>query len=172
MSADPLPALAAAERRLIILAAAGASFEQIAADPETRLAPDGVRSAIEAVLVTTGTRTVLQLAGWATAHRIVTQPVHPSGALTVKPSLAPRLSQVLRGWARGRSTPELTADFGISSTTMRSYTKTLLSTLNVDSQPQAVVVGVLAELVLLSDIDPAWPAEPLARTAETGSAAP
>ncbi len=172
MPADPLPALAAAERRLIVLTSAGASFEQIAADPETRLRLGDVRSAIEAVLVTTGNRTVPQLAGWATAHRIVTQPVHPSGALTIKPSLAPRLSQVLRGWAGGRSTPELTADFGISSTTMRSYTKTLLSTLNVDSDTQAVVVGVLAELVLLSDIDPAWPAEPLARTAGTRSAAP
>ncbi|MFB7474327.1 LuxR C-terminal-related transcriptional regulator [Kitasatospora sp. NPDC056184] len=170
MPTAPLPALAAAERRLVVLASAGASFEQIAADPETRLRLDDVRSAIEAVLVTTGTRTVLQLAGWATAHRIVTQPVHPSGALTIKPSLAPRLSQILRGWAGGRSTPELTADFGISPTTMRTYTKTLLTTLNVDSQPQAIVVGVLAGLVLLSDIDPAWPAEPLARTAE--SAAP
>ncbi|WP_033825801.1 MULTISPECIES: LuxR C-terminal-related transcriptional regulator [unclassified Kitasatospora] len=172
MPTEPLPALAAAERRLIVLASAGATFEQIAADPETRLRLGDVRSAIEAVLVTSGTRTVLQLAGWATAHRIVTEPVHPSGALTIKPSLAPRLSQVLRGWAGGRSTPELTADFGISSTTMRSYTKTLLSTLNVDSDTQAVVVGVLAELVLLSDIDPAWPAEPLARTAGTRSAAP
>ncbi|MFI9327946.1 LuxR C-terminal-related transcriptional regulator [Kitasatospora sp. NPDC052868] len=172
MSVAPLPALAAAELRLIVLASAGASFEQIVADPETRLRLGDVRSAIEAVLVTTGTRTVLQLAGWATAQRIVTQPVHPSGALTAKPSLTPRLSQVLRGWAGGRSTPELTADFGISPTTMRSYTKTLLNTLNVDSQPQAVVVGVLAELVLLSDIDPAWPAEPLARTAGSRSVAP
>ncbi|MFJ8628160.1 LuxR C-terminal-related transcriptional regulator [Kitasatospora sp. NPDC093550] len=172
MPTAPLPALAAAERRLIVLAAAGASFEQIAADPETRLRLDDVRSATEAVLVTTGTRTLLHLAGWATAHRIVTQPVHPSGALTIKPSLAPRLSQILRGWAGGRSTPELTADFGISPTTMRTYTKTLLTALNVDSQPQAVVVGVLAGLVLLSDIDPTWPAEPLARTAETKSAAP
>ncbi|MCG6499233.1 LuxR C-terminal-related transcriptional regulator [Kitasatospora sp. A2-31] len=172
MLTAPLPALAAAELRLIVLAAAGASFEQIAADPETRLRLDDVRSAIEAVLVTTGTRTLLQLAAWATAHRIVTQPVHPSGALAIKPSLAPRLSQILRGWAGGRSTPELTADFGISPTTMRTYTKTLLTTLNVDSPPQAVVVGVLAELVLLSDIDPTWPAEPLARTAGTKSAAP
>ncbi|WP_327073895.1 LuxR C-terminal-related transcriptional regulator [Kitasatospora purpeofusca] len=172
MPADPVPALAAAERRLIVLASAGASFEQIAADPETRLRLGDVRSAIEAVLVTTGNRTVPQLAGWATAHRIVTQTVHPSGALTIKPSLAPRLSQVLRGWAGGRSTPELTADFGISSTTMRSYTKTLLSTLNVDSDTQAVVVGVLAKLLLLSDVNLSWPAEPLARTAGTRSAAP
>ncbi|MEV4558380.1 hypothetical protein AB0K51_15510 [Kitasatospora sp. NPDC049285] len=162
MPSDPLPALTASERRLIVLVAAGASNQQIAADPETRLRIDDVRSAIETVLVTTGTRTTLQLAAWAVAHRIVTQPVHPSGALSIKPTLSPRRLQILRGWSGGRSTPELTADFGISLPTMRGYCKELLSELNTDSQSQAVVVGVLAQLVLLSDIKPTWPAEPLA----------
>ncbi|MFB7908370.1 LuxR C-terminal-related transcriptional regulator [Kitasatospora purpeofusca] len=162
MPPAPLPALTAPELRLIALVAAGASHEQIAADPETRLRAADVRSAIEAVLATTGTRTVLHLAAWATAHRIVTQPVHPSGALSIKPALAPRRLQILRGWAGGRSTSELTADFGISPTTMRTYCKTLLAELNTDSQPQAVVIGVLAQLVLLSDIDPTWETRPLA----------
>ncbi|MFD9687275.1 LuxR C-terminal-related transcriptional regulator [Kitasatospora sp. NPDC059088] len=172
MAIGPLPALTTSELRLIVLIAAGASHDQIAADPDTKLQPDDVRRAIEALLVTTGTRTVLHLAAWATAHRIVTQPVHPSGALTIKPQLAPRLTQILRGWAGGRSTPELTADFGIAPSTMRTYYKTLLSQLNVDSQPQAVVVGVLAQLVWLNSIDPAWPAGPLAPAAEPQVVAP
>ncbi|MFB8201921.1 hypothetical protein [Kitasatospora purpeofusca] len=171
---DPLPSLpvlTTAEVRLITLAAAGASHEQIAADPETRLQTSDVRGAIEAVLVTTGTRTVLQLAGWATARQLVTRPVHPSGALVTTPKLPPRLLQILRGWAGGRSTPELTDGFGIAPTTMRTYTKDLLSRLDADSPPQAVVVGVLARLVLLHDIDPAWPPEPLTRTADVRSTA-
>ncbi|MGW3073869.1 helix-turn-helix transcriptional regulator [Kitasatospora sp. NPDC001132] len=172
MAIGPLPALTASERRLIVLVAAGASHDQIAADPDTKLQRDDVRSAIEAVLVTTGTRTVLHLAAWAAAHRIVTQPVHPSGALTINPQLAPRLLQILRGWAGGRSTPELTADFGIAPSTMRTYSKSLLSQLNVDSQPQAVVVGVLAQLVWLNCIDPAWPAGPLVPTTEPQAVAP
>ncbi|MFD0404111.1 LuxR C-terminal-related transcriptional regulator [Kitasatospora sp. NPDC127116] len=172
MAIGPLPNLTASESRLIVLVAAGASRDQIAADPDTKLQPDDVRSAIDAVLVTTGTRTVLHLAAWATAHRIVTQSVHPSGALTIKPQLAPRLTQILSGWASGRSTPELTADFGIAPSTMRGYSKSLLSQLNVDSQPQAVVVGVLAQLVPLNSIDRAWPAEPLAPAAVPQAVAP
>ncbi len=171
MTADPIPALTAAERRLITRVADGASLDQIAADPETRLRTGDVRSAISAVLVTTGTRTTCHLAAWATAQRIVTQPVHPSGALTVTPSLSPRRRQILRGWAGGKTSPDLITEFGISPTTMRTYCKTLLAELNVSCSVQAVVVGVLARLVLLSDIDPAWPAEPIAQATGARSAA-
>ncbi|MFD0262408.1 helix-turn-helix transcriptional regulator [Kitasatospora indigofera] len=159
----PLPDLSDQDRRLIVLVASGARHPQIAADPGAAVVADDVRAAIKTLLTRTRTSTVLHLAAWATAQRIVTAPVHPTGALTVKPQLMPRLSQTLRGWSAGRSTSELTAEWGIAPGTMRTYTKTLLTQLGVDSQPQATVVGVLCGLTLLSDIDPAWAAEPLAR---------
>ncbi|MFJ1706868.1 LuxR C-terminal-related transcriptional regulator [Kitasatospora sp. NPDC088346] len=168
----PLPDLSDQERRLIVLVAASASHDQISADDEAAVDPGGVRSAIELLLAKTRTRTVLQLAAWASAHRIVTSPVRPSAALTIKPQLPPRLLQILQGWAAGRSTPELTADWGIAPSTMRTYTKTLLTQLGVDSQLQASVVGVLAGLTTLNDIEPAWPADPPGHDVEQHRRAP
>ncbi|MGV9266554.1 hypothetical protein ACWDRR_18070 [Kitasatospora sp. NPDC003701] len=168
MTTGPLPDLSDQDRRLIVLAASGASHHQIAADAEPAVAPDDVRAAIETLLGRTRTRTVLHLSAWATARAIVTGPVHPTAALTTKPQLRPRLLQILRGWSGGRSTGELTAGWGIAPSTMRGYTKTLLTELGVDSRPQAAVVGVLAQLTLLSDIDPHWPAEPFTPPNPTG----
>ncbi|MEV0530868.1 hypothetical protein [Kitasatospora sp. NPDC050463] len=170
MTAGPLPELSEAERQLITLVAQGNSASQIAAAPGSSKDTEAAREAIQALFAKTGTRTVPHLAAWAAAHRIVTEPVRPTGALSVKPQLPPRLAQILRGWSGGRTTPELTADFGISPATMRSYIKTLFTYLGVDSQPQAGVVGVLAGLVRLSDIDPSWPAEPLASAVGSGAA--
>ncbi|MFC9331317.1 LuxR C-terminal-related transcriptional regulator [Kitasatospora sp. NPDC057015] len=159
----PLPDLSDQHRRLIVLVTSGASHPQISAGPGVAVAANGVRAAIETLLARTRTRTVLHLAAWPTAQRIVTSPVHPTGAFTIKPQLTPRLSQILRGWSTGRSTTELTAEWGIAPNTMRTYTETLLTQLGVDSQPQAGVVGVLSGLTLLSDTNASWAAEPLAR---------
>ncbi|MQS14712.1 hypothetical protein F7Q99_21205 [Streptomyces kaniharaensis] len=163
---SPMPELTGQDTALLILVAAGASHDTIARDATLALKPHEVGDAIEALLAKTCTRTVLHLAAWATAYRIVTDTAEPCAALAIAPRLTPRLLQILRGWAGGRSTPELTADFGLSPTTMRTYTKTLLSELGVHSQVQASVTGVLTGLTLLSDIDSAWPARPLRRTAQ------
>ncbi len=162
----PMPELTDQDTALLILVATGASHHTIIRAATLALRPHEVGDAIESLLAKTRTRTVLHLAAWATAHRIVTDTAEPCAALAITPQLTPRLLQVLRGWAAGRSTPELTADFGISPMTMRTYTKTLLSELGVRSQIQASVVGVLTGLTLLSDIDPAWPAHPLIRAAQ------
>ncbi|MGW2397169.1 helix-turn-helix transcriptional regulator [Kitasatospora sp. NPDC001664] len=165
------PELASGNQRLAELVAAGASHQQIAAETTLDLDAEDVRGAIEDLLAFTGTRTVLHLAAWATARRIVTTTVHPCAALVVRPQLAPRLLTILRGWSGGRSTPELTADSGVSPGTMRTYCHTLLTRLGVDNQPQACVAGVLSGVVLLSDIDPAWPSEALAAAPTSGGPA-
>ncbi|MFJ2778198.1 Mur ligase domain-containing protein [Kitasatospora sp. NPDC087315] len=168
----PVPSLTGQDIALLVLVAAGAGHGTIAADPTLALERHQVGDAIRALLARTGTRTVLQLAAWATARRIITDSAEPCAALAVTPCLAPRPRQILRGWAGGRSTPELAADFGVTPATMRAYTRTLLSDLGVGSQAQASVVGVLAGLTLLSDIDPAWPSVPLDRaTRPNGPAA-
>ncbi len=86
--------------------------------------------------------------------------------MTTTPALPRRQRQLLRGGAGGKANADLAAEFGIASNTVRRYGKDVL----VGCASQAVVVGVLAGLVLLSDIDPAWPAEPLASAAELRSA--
>ncbi|WP_035862520.1 helix-turn-helix transcriptional regulator [Kitasatospora cheerisanensis] len=159
-----MPQLTAAQRRLTVLVTGGANSRQIAAEPEIRLRPEGVRDAIDTVLAATGTRTPAHLAAWATARRIVTRPVHPTGALITTPALPRRQRQLLRGWAGGKVNAELAAEMGIASTTVRSYGKAVLAGLGVGCAPQAAVVGVLTGLVLLSHINPAWPAEPLTGT--------
>ncbi|WP_404868478.1 hypothetical protein ACI1MP_10440 [Kitasatospora griseola] len=172
MIPDPIPELTDAQRRLIVLVAGGATFTQIAADPATWLQPAGVRDAIDAVLAATGTRTPAHLAAWATARRFVTEPVRPCGALVAAPALARRHQQVLRGWAGGMTDHDLVADFGVAWTTVRSYGKAVFAGLGVGCASQAVVVGVLAGLVLLSDIDSDWPAQALAGTASSASGGP
>ncbi|MFD7645690.1 LuxR C-terminal-related transcriptional regulator [Kitasatospora sp. NPDC059795] len=161
MTPAPSPELTDAQRRLIVLVANGASLKQIAAEPEIRLRPDGAHGAIGAVLAATGTHTLAHLAAWATAQRIVTRPTRPTEALTTTPTLTRRHQQVLSGWAGGMTDEKLAAELGIAQSTVRSYGKTVLATLGVRRTPQAVVVGVLTGLVLLSDINPAWPAKPL-----------
>ncbi|MEV7121147.1 helix-turn-helix transcriptional regulator [Kitasatospora griseola] len=171
MTLDPISELSTAQRQLIALVTGGATFAQIAAHPENRLQPDSVRSAIDAVLAITGTRTPAHLAAWATARRLVTEPVRPSGALIVTPALPPRRQQVLCGWAGGKSNEELAHELGITRSTVRGYGKALIADLDVGCARQAVVVGVLSGLVLLRDVDPSWPAKPLVAEAAPVSGA-
>ncbi|MFJ9947697.1 hypothetical protein [Kitasatospora sp. NPDC091207] len=161
----PLPALTSHEALLVALIVAGTDHGRIGADPEAGLFGADVGAAIAALLVKTGCRTVQQLAAWSGApsdrhrHRRALRRARGAAPAHQAPAADPRRLAV------GRSIPELTADFGIAPTTMRTYIKTLLSQLGVGSQVQASLVGVLSGLTVLSAIDPSWPAEPLRRAA-------
>jgi DNA-binding NarL/FixJ family response regulator len=54
--------------------------------------------------------------------------------------LTPRERQVLDGLAAGASTPDLAARLGLSTSTVRSYVKAVLSKLGVHSRLEAVVL--------------------------------
>lgn len=54
--------------------------------------------------------------------------------------LTPRERQVLDGLAAGASTPELAARLGLSTSTVRSYVKAVLSKLGVHSRLEAVIL--------------------------------
>ncbi|MBV6695677.1 LuxR C-terminal-related transcriptional regulator [Kitasatospora aureofaciens] len=161
-----LPAHNLSERdvRLLVHIAAESQTRTIAGDPALGLERAEIDTAVGALLKATGSRTMLQLVAWGAAHGLVTDTAEPCAALAA-PRLPPRLRQILTGWVGGRSTPELTADFGISPATMRGYIKDLNTRLGVHSQMQASIAGVLSGQVLLSSIDPSWPAEPFHRTA-------
>nr|BFD94011.1 hypothetical protein KitaXyl93_53710 [Kitasatospora sp. Xyl93] len=172
--ATTLPAHNLPERdiRLLVHIAAESQTRTIAADPALTLVPSEVDAAVRALFTATGTRTVLQLVAWGAAHGIVTGTTQPCTALTTAVQLPRRLQRVLVGWVGGRTAPELAADFGVSTGTMRGYGRDLRSWLGVRNQLQASIAGVLAGLVLLSDIDPTWPAEPVDRvTTPCGRAA-
>ncbi|MET8630761.1 LuxR C-terminal-related transcriptional regulator [Kitasatospora sp. NPDC004669] len=155
----PAPNLPERDIWLLVHIAAESQTRTIAADPALALVPSEVDAAVRALFTATGTRTVLQLVAWGAAHGIVTG----TTALTTAVQLPRRHQQVLAGWVGGHTTPEIVADFGISTTTMRGYGRDLRSRLGVPNQVQASIAGVLGGLVLLNDIDPTWPAEPFAR---------
>ncbi|MFJ7279767.1 LuxR C-terminal-related transcriptional regulator [Kitasatospora sp. NPDC098663] len=157
--------------RLLEHIAADATTRTIAADPELPWERTEVDAAVTALLSATGTRTASQLAAWATAYRIITDTAQPHTVLAPDIRLPRRLRRVLAGWVGGRTAPELAADIGIATTTVRSYGRDLRAWLGVRSQVQASIAAVLAGLVLLSDIDPAWPAEPLHHAASRSQAA-
>ncbi len=160
MSAPP-PRPALTERDLVLLQLIAAEAPLTTIADRAGIPADQVADAIDAVLAVTGTRTRAHAAAWATAQRIVTATSEPCAAQTAAPALPPRLLQVLRGWAGGHTSDELTDLFGVAPATMRSYSKTILGELGVRSQTQAAIAGVLCDLVRLTHVDPAWPAVPL-----------
>ncbi|MEU6233032.1 LuxR C-terminal-related transcriptional regulator [Kitasatospora sp. NPDC047058] len=158
----PAPDLTPTQARLLRRVADGETHALIAADPLLHLRADQVGAAVDELLTLTGTRTPPHLAAWAAARRFVTDTAEPCAALTATVRLTRRQHDLLRAWTGGLSTPEIVTAFGVSYGTVRGYSTLLLGQLGVRSQVQAAVAGVLARLTLLSDVDPAWPAEPLA----------
>ncbi|MFF3006700.1 hypothetical protein ACFVTF_28305 [Kitasatospora sp. NPDC057940] len=171
MTNPPAHTLTGQQVRLLGHIATESTARTIAADPELPWERAEVDAAVKDLLAATGTRTASQLVAWGTAHRIITDTSQPCAALTADIRLPQRLRGVLVGWVGGRTAPELAADVGIATTTVRSYGRDLRAWLGVRSQVQASIAAVLADLVLLSDIDPAWPAEPLHHAASCSQAA-
>ncbi|MFJ9446413.1 hypothetical protein ACIRRH_31820 [Kitasatospora sp. NPDC101235] len=168
-----LPAHTLTEQQVRLLShiAVESTVRTIAADPELPWKPAEVDAAVKNLLMATGTRTASQLVAWGTAHRLITATAQPCAALCADIRLPRRLDRVLVGWVGGRTAPEIAADFDVTAATVRGYGKDLRAWLGVRTQIQASIAAVLAGLVLLSDIDPTWPAEPLHRAAPRGQAA-
>ncbi|MFJ1931589.1 hypothetical protein ACIOGZ_02780 [Kitasatospora sp. NPDC088160] len=173
MAAATLPAYHLTEQQVRLLEhiATESTARTIAADPELPWERADVDAAVKELLTVTGTRTAPQLVAWGTAHRIITNTAQPCTVLTAKSRLPRRLHRVLVGWVGGRTAPELAADFDVATTTVRSYGRDLRAWLVVRSQVQASIAAVLSGLVLLSDIDPSWPSEPLHHAVTQGQAA-
>ncbi|GAA2971978.1 hypothetical protein GCM10010519_03890 [Streptomyces lactacystinicus] len=173
MTTTALPAhtLTGQQVRLLGHIAAESTVRTIAADPELPWGPGAVDVAVTELLAATSTRTAPQLVAWGAAHRLITDTAQPCAALCADIRLPRRLHGVLVGWVGGRTAPELAADSDVTAATVRGYGKDLRAWLGVRTQIQASIAAVLAGLVLLSDIDPTWPAEPLHHAEPRGQAA-
>ncbi|MFJ7275496.1 hypothetical protein [Kitasatospora sp. NPDC098663] len=165
MTTLPAHTLTGQQVRLLGHIATESTARTIAADPDLPWERAEVDAAVKELLAVTGTRTGPQLVAWGTAHRVITDTAQTCAALTADIRLPRRLHRVLVGWVGGRTAPELAAGFDVATTTVRSYGKDLRAWLGVRTQVQASIAAVLSGLVLLSDIDPSWPAEPLERAA-------
>ncbi|MFJ6620051.1 hypothetical protein ACIQOW_21065 [Kitasatospora sp. NPDC091335] len=170
-AALPAHSLTGQQVRLLRHLGAESTVRTITADPELSWERTEVDAAVKDLLTATGTRTASQLVAWGAAQRIITETSEPCTALAVSIQFPQRLRRVLVGWVGGSTAPELAADFGVTAATVRGYGRDLRAWLGVRTQIQGSIAAVLAGLVLLSDVDPTWPAEPLLRTEPRGQAA-
>ncbi|MFE4514701.1 hypothetical protein ACFRMQ_10995 [Kitasatospora sp. NPDC056783] len=170
-TARPAHTLTGQQVRLLGQIAAESTIRTIAADPELPWGPSAVDAAVKELLTATGTRTAPQLVAWGAAYRLITDTAQPCAALCAGIRLPRRLDRVLVGWVGRRTAPEISADFDVTAATVCGYGRGLRAWLGVRTQIQASIAAVLASLVRLSDIDPAWPAEPLHHAEPRGQAA-
>ncbi|WP_407913888.1 LuxR C-terminal-related transcriptional regulator [Kitasatospora sp. NE20-6] len=149
-----MPHLTRTDTALLTLVAVNATNKQISLD--TGLSAHTVPDAVRQMLQRTGTVNRVHAAAWAAARGLAgtPQPIPDMPRAT-------RFSEILSGWASGRTNEELATEMGISVGTVRGYGKEVLRCLGVRSQVRAAVVGVLGGLVRLDRIDPSWLPVPL-----------
>ncbi|MFI9787399.1 LuxR C-terminal-related transcriptional regulator [Kitasatospora sp. NPDC051984] len=136
-----------ADVNLAVHVAGGCTARDIARAPSPYRRTEDARKAVEALLREAGARTRAQLAGWMAATGLVTAPERDTEELRAAPTLFPRLQKILQGLADGLTVPEITERLGVSKTSMDGYIGTLYAQLRVRTLEQAVVAGVLTELV-------------------------
>ncbi|TQF01977.1 helix-turn-helix transcriptional regulator [Kitasatospora acidiphila] len=152
----PVPVLTTEQATLLKLRAAGRSRARIARALYT--SESQITDLLNQLQAALGAESRAQLIGLGLIHRIVSPQDVIVRHVSVPIPLTPRQRQVLTIFATGGNDQDAATALGITTSTVREYASKLLSNLGARDRAHAVGLGLVYEVLLLSDLNPALPA--------------